>query len=187
MQRDLDRLTARTFDVLVVGGGIYGLTIAYDAAQRGLSVALIERSDFGSGATFNHLRTIHGGIRYLQTLDFRRARESVRERRALARIAARYVQPQAFVLPLTRSIARGRLAMRSGFLLDRLVALDRNADIPASHEIPAGDVLSPAEAERRFPPLAGRPMTGAAVWYDYVTTEAERLTLAWALSAAEHG
>jgi len=63
MSRDLDRLTAQTFDVLVVGGGIYGLTIAYDAAQRGLSVALIERHDFGSGASFNHLRTIHGGLR----------------------------------------------------------------------------------------------------------------------------
>ena len=70
----------RTFDVLVVGGGIYGLTIAYDAAQRGLSVALVERDDFGSGASFNHLRTIHGGLRYLQTLDLGRARESIRER-----------------------------------------------------------------------------------------------------------
>ena len=58
MARDLDSLTARTFDVLVVGGGIYGLTIAYDAAQRGRSVALIDRDDFGSGSSFNHLRTI---------------------------------------------------------------------------------------------------------------------------------
>ena len=56
MTRDPGRLTARTFDVLVVGGGIYGLTIAYDAAQRGLSVALVERNDFGSGASFNHLQ-----------------------------------------------------------------------------------------------------------------------------------
>jgi glycerol-3-phosphate dehydrogenase len=187
MKRDPNQLTARTFDLLVIGGGIYGLTIACDAAQRGLSVALIERNDFGSGATFNHLRTIHGGLRYLQTLDVRRARESVRERRVLARIAPRYVQRLPFVLPLTRSVARGRLALRAGFLLDRLLAADRNADIPASHQIPAGHVVSPAEAERCFPPLAGRTMTGAAVWYDYVTTEAERLTLAWALSAAEHG
>src|ERR1700755_563787 len=100
MVRDLDRLTAQTFDVLVVGGGIYGLTIAYDAAQRGLSVALVERDDFGSGASFNHLRTIHGGLRYLQTLDFARARESVRERRTLARIAPRLVRAVPFVLPL---------------------------------------------------------------------------------------
>jgi glycerol-3-phosphate dehydrogenase len=72
MQRDVDALTGRTFDVLVVGGGVYGLTIAYDAAQRGLSVALAERADFGSGASFNHLRTIHGGLRFLQTLDMAR-------------------------------------------------------------------------------------------------------------------
>ena len=93
MHRDVDLLTERTFDVLVVGGGVYGLTIAYDAAQRGLAVALIEADDFGSGASFNHLRTIHGGLRYLQTFDISRARESVRERRTLARIAPHAVQP----------------------------------------------------------------------------------------------
>src|SRR6478735_10273551 len=100
MIRDSGRLTARTFDVLVVGGGIYGLTIAYDCAQRGLSVALIDRGDFGSGASFNHLRTLHGGLRYLQSLDIGRARESVRERRTLARIAAHALAPLPFALPL---------------------------------------------------------------------------------------
>src|SRR5712675_2250395 len=114
MIRDLDALTSRTFDVLVVGGGIYGLTIAYDAAQRGLSVALIEREDFGSGTSFNHLRTIHGGLRYLQTLDVGRARESIRERRALAIIAPDFVRPLRFVLPLVSSLTRGELAMRAG-------------------------------------------------------------------------
>src|SRR2546425_7158372 len=113
MIRDLDLLTASTsdvFDILVVGGGIYGLTIAYDAAQRGLDVALIERDDFGSGASFNHSRTIHGGLRYLQTLDLARARESLRERRTLARIAPQAVRPLRFVLPLARSMTRGKIA-----------------------------------------------------------------------------
>src|SRR5204863_2001831 len=112
MTRDLEALTDRTFDVLVVGGGIYGLAIAYDAAQRGLAVALVEREDFGSGASFNHLRTIHGGLRYLQTLDISRARESVRERRAMAMIAPHAVRPQLFVLPLSRSLTKGKTAMR---------------------------------------------------------------------------
>src|ERR671937_2353135 len=106
MIRDLDRLSSDTFDLLVVGGGIYGLAIAYDAAQRGVSTALIERDDFGSGASFNHLRTIHGGLRYLQSLDIARARESVRERRTIARIAPHAVRPLPFALPVYRSIAR---------------------------------------------------------------------------------
>src|SRR5438270_12219779 len=102
MIRDLDALTSRTFDVLVVGGGIYGLAIAYDASQRGLSVALVERDDFGSGASFNHLRTIHGGLRHLQSLDLRRSRESMRERRTIAGIAPHLVQPPAFAVALYR-------------------------------------------------------------------------------------
>src|SRR6187549_436090 len=108
MIRDLSRFSSQTFDVLVVGGGVYGLTIACDAAQRGLSVALIDRQDFGSGSSVNHLRTIHGGLRYLQSLDVRRARESIRERRTLARIAPHAVRPLPFVLPLYRSVMKGR-------------------------------------------------------------------------------
>src|SRR5947208_3733848 len=130
MIRDLDRLTSRAFDVLVIGGGIYGLAIAYDAAQRGLAVALIERDDIGGGASFNHLRTLHGGLRYLQTLDIRRARESMRERATLARISPQSVRPLPFVLPLYRSFSAGATAMRAGFLLDRLVAFDRNRGVP---------------------------------------------------------
>src|SRR5262245_25247552 len=149
MIRDLDRLSSRTFDLLVVGGGIYGLMTAYDGATRGLSVALVERDDFGSGASFNHLRTIHGGLRYLQTLDFGRARESVRERRAFARIAPLAIRPLAFALPLFRSLPRGKLAMRVGLLLDRAVASDRNENVPPTHRLPPGEVLSRHEAISR--------------------------------------
>src|SRR5258705_8917527 len=113
MIRDVDRLTEKTFDVLVVGGGIYGLTIACDAAQRGLSVGLIERDDFGSGTSFNHLRTIHGGLRYLQTLDIRRARESVRERRAPPRIAPPPGPAPPLAPPGDPSPTKGKLAMPS--------------------------------------------------------------------------
>src|SRR5580693_5414295 len=187
MIRDLDRLAARTFDVLVVGGGIYGLTIAYDAAQRGLAVALIERDDFGSGASFNHLRTIHGGLRYLQTLDVRRARESMRERRTIARIAPHAVRPLAFVLPLARSLTRGPIAMRLGFALDRLVAFDRNRGVQPDRRLPGGHVLSRAAAIERFPTLRRQAFAGAAVWYDLVLTEADRLTFSFAIAAGEQG
>jgi glycerol-3-phosphate dehydrogenase len=187
MTRDPGRLTARTFDVLVVGGGIYGLTIAYDCAQRGLSVALIDRGDFGSGASFNHLRTIHGGLRYLQSFDIGRARESLRERRTFARIAPDALRLQPFVLPLSRSLTRGTIAMRAGFTLDRTVAFDRNVGVPAALRVPAGTVLSRSEAIRRFPNLATPTLTGVAMWHDYVTTESDRLTFSFGLAGAAHG
>ncbi|HZT76659.1 MAG TPA: glycerol-3-phosphate dehydrogenase/oxidase [Vicinamibacterales bacterium] len=187
MTRDVDRLTARTYDVLIVGGGIYGLAIAYDAAQRGLSVALIERDDFGSGSSFNHHRTIHGGLRYLQHLDVRRARESVRERRTIAHIAPQTVTPMAFAVPLYRSLTRGKLAMRAGFLLDRVVAFNRNGGVPATHRLPAGRVVSRARAIQDFPGLKRHGLTGAAVFSDYVTLEPDRLTFGFARAAHEHG
>jgi glycerol-3-phosphate dehydrogenase len=187
MIRDLDALTGRTFDVVVVGGGIYGLTIAYDAAQRGLSVALVERDDFGSGASFNHLRTIHGGLRYLQSLDIRRARESTHERRTTARIAPHAVRPLSFALPLYRSLMRGKMAMRAGFVLDRVLAAGRNRGVPPSHRLPGGRVFSRSRAAQTFPGLRRQGLTGAAVFYDYVTTEPDRFTFSFALAAAEHG
>jgi len=187
MTRDLDRLTGRTFDILVIGGGVYGLIVASDAAQRGLSVALVEREDFGSGTSFNHLRTIHGGLRYLQSFDIGRARESIRERRTLARIAPHTVKPLPFALPLYRSALRGKTVMRVGLLLDRIVSAGRNAGVPETHRLPGGRVYGRSTAVQRFPGLKRQGLTGAAVWYDYVTTEPDRLTFSWALAAQGNG
>lgn len=187
MIRDLDRLAGRTFDLLVVGGGVYGLTIAYDAAQRGLSVALVERNDFGSGTSFNHLRTIHGGLRYLQKLDLRRARESMKERRTLARIAPHAVHLLPVVIPVHRSLWTGKTAMRAGFMVDRLVGFDRNKGVPSALRVPAGHIVSKGEAAIRYPGLRRRGATGAAVWHDYVTLESDRLTFSFAIAAVEHG
>lgn len=185
MTRDVARLSAVTYDLLVIGGGIYGLIIAADAAMRGLTVALVERDDFGSGNSFNHLRTIHGGLRYLQRLDLARARESIAERRTLARIAPQFVRPLPFVLPLT-TVTRGPWVMRAGLLVDAIVARHRNAGLPESHHLPAGRVLDASDLRSQFPEVRdGRHP--AAVWFDYVITEADRLTLAWGLVAAEHG
>src|SRR5262249_9875335 len=163
MIRDIDRLTGRTFDLLVVGGGIYGLTIAYDGAQRGLAVALIEREDFGSGNSFNHLRTIHGGVRYFQTFDIPRARASIAEPAALARMAPYAVRPLPFVVPLYRSLKAGKTAMRAGFALDRMVGFGRNRGVPSALRVPVGRIVSRGDAALRYPGLRRQGLTGAAV------------------------
>ena len=81
MKRDLASMSNRHFDVVVIGGGIYGACVAWDAALRGLSVALVDKGDFGAATSANSQKIIHGGLRYLQHGDLRRMRESARERR----------------------------------------------------------------------------------------------------------
>src|SRR5215468_8863444 len=99
MRRDFAGLSADPHELIVVGGGIYGACAAWEAAQRGLKVALIEAADFGHATSSNSLRILHGGLRHLQRLDFGRMRESVRERREWLRLAPHLARPLRFVLP----------------------------------------------------------------------------------------
>jgi glycerol-3-phosphate dehydrogenase len=184
--RDLPRLAEREFDVLVVGGGIYGLTTAYDAAQRGLAVAVIDRGDFGGATSFNHLKTIHGGLRYLQSADFARMRAAVRERRTFARIAPRLVAPVAFVMPTGASLTRNQFAMRAAVMVDALLAGDRNTGVDDGRRLPAGRVIAGRECRRLFDGAIDL-VSSAVLWYDYVTVNGERLTLSFAKAAATHG
>ena len=187
MHRDLTRLASTPFDLLVVGGGIHGLAAAYDAAQRGLSVALVERHDFGSGASFNHLKTVHGGLRYLQTADLKRMRESIVERRTLARIAPHLLTPLPFLMPTYRKFTRSRLAMQVAFLADGWIGRDRNAGVVARLHIPAGRLVSRSECLRLFGDVRQTGLTGGALWYDYQMRNTDRLTLAFAMAADRAG
>ena len=83
MKRDVDGLATNALDLLIIGGGAYGVCAAWEAAQRGLTVALIERGDFGEATSSNSLHTMHGGLRYLQHLDLRRMRDSIPSRRSV--------------------------------------------------------------------------------------------------------
>jgi glycerol-3-phosphate dehydrogenase len=185
--RDLDRLASSTYDVLVVGGGIYGLACAYEAASRGLEVALVEAGDFGGGISFNHQKTIHGGLRSLQTGRLDRAREAVRERRALARIAPWFLRPLPFLVGTYRSALRGRTALRAGFKVDTWIARDRNRDVEPELHLPAPRLISKAATLRLFPGINPRGLTGGAQWYDYQAVESERLTFAFAAAADRAG
>jgi glycerol-3-phosphate dehydrogenase len=185
--RDLTRLAATTYDVLVIGGGIHGLTIAYEAASRGLRTALVEARDFGSGASFNHQKTVHGGLRSLQSASLRRARESILERRAMARIAPWFLRPLPFLVGTYRSATRGRLAFAAAFRLDRWLGRDRNAGVEPELHLPAARLVSKAATLRLFPGIKQDKLTGAAQWYDYQMVEADRLTLAFANAADRFG
>ncbi len=78
--RDLDRMRSEAFDIVVIGGGVTGTGIALDAALRGLKVALVEQRDYASGTSSRSSKLFHGGLRYLEQLDFGLVREALRER-----------------------------------------------------------------------------------------------------------
>jgi glycerol-3-phosphate dehydrogenase len=185
--RDLDTLAATTFDLLVIGGGIHGLTVAYDAASRGLRTALIEAGDFGGAASFNHQKTVHGGLRSLQYGWLRYARHSVQERRALARIAPWLLRPLPFLVGTYRSVTRGRLALRAAFRIDQWLGRDRNTGVEPELHLPAPRLLSKTAALRFFPGIRQDGLTGAAQWYDYQMVESDRLTFAFAAAADRAG
>jgi glycerol-3-phosphate dehydrogenase len=185
--RDPSRLESDHFDVLVVGGGIHGLATAYEAASRGLRTALIDAADFGSGISFNHQKTVHGGLRSLQSLRLDRAREGIRERRALARIAPWFLRPMPFIMGTYRSMTRGRAALRAAFALDGLLGRDRNEGVERELHLPPPKLLSRALTMKLFAGIKPHGLTGGAQWHDYQMVENDRLTLAFAAAADRAG
>jgi len=188
MQRDLRQLADTRFDVLVVGAGFYGVTTAWDAAQRGLSVAIIDKDDFGAATSFNNLKTLHGGLRSLAALNFKQMRLFIRERRALARIVPHLLRPLPYVVATRRTPTRSSLAWRTLLAINDAVARDRNLGLadPGTH-LPDSTIVSRDEALRLNPVVAPEGVTGGAVWYDYQMLSTDRVTLSFLLSAIDAG
>ena len=187
MQRDLGRLTGREHDLLVVGGGIYGAAAAWDGAQRGLAVALVEAGDFGSGTSWNSLKTIHGGLRHLQRADLSSLREGRRERAAFLRIAPELVRPLPFLLPLYGHGLRGREAMAAALLAADVLGAGGGDGLPPSHRIPRSRIVSRQEVRERAPGIDPAHLTGGASWTDAQVESSERLLMGFLHAAAEAG
>jgi len=172
-------LGGRTVDLLVIGGGIVGAGIARDAALRGLSVALVEQHDLGSGTSSRPTRLIHGGLRYLELFDFGLVRSDMRERETLLRIAPHLVFPLAFLMPLYRRGPFYRLKLRVGMLLYDLLSLDKS--------LPKRKRLGRSETLAAEPNLDPDGLGGAWRFYDAQVPFVERLVVENAADAAAHG
>jgi glycerol-3-phosphate dehydrogenase len=186
--RDVRRLADETFDLLVVGAGIYGALAAWDATQRGLRVALIDRGDFGGATSFNSLKTLHGGLRSLQNLSLPQMRLFIRERRAMARMVPHLIRPLPFCVPTYGQLTRSVVALRAALTVTDAVGADRNAGLDdESLHVPGGQVVSRDECLRLNPLIAPAGVTGGAVWVDYQMRQTERVTLAAVQSAVAGG
>jgi glycerol-3-phosphate dehydrogenase len=172
-------LTAGRFDAAIIGGGIIGAGVARDLAMRGLSVALVEKGDFGGGTTAGSTRLIHGGLRYLEMLDFGLVRMDLRERETLLRIAPHRVKPLEFRIPFAGHGWWFRQKLRAGLALYDLLSYDKS--------LPNHRWLGAKEASAEEPGLDGSKLDAAAAYYDAQVNLPERLCLENILDAEKHG
>lgn len=180
-------LATQSFQVVVVGAGIHGAAAAWMAARLGLRTALVEMGDFGAATSASSLKVLHGGLRYLQHANFSRMRESIRARRRFLQLAPHLCRPQAFLMPTRGHGVRGRPALAVALTLNDWIAHDRNDGVPAARTLPRGRLLGLAEARTVLAGVADQDFTGAAVWYDGLAENTERLTLSFVLSAEQAG
>ena len=151
-------------------------------------MALIERGDFSHATSANHFKVVHGGIRYLQHGDVRRARESSRERSALLRIAPHLASPLPIVIPSYGGGLRGKTILRLGFSTFDLLTFDRNRGLKGvDQRIPRSWTLSREEILAEFPSLPKRALSGGAVFYDGQVYSPPRLAVSFLRSAVETG
>ena len=174
----LDELRHRSFDLLVIGGGITGAGIALDLSLRGLQVLLIERDDWAAGTSGASSRLVHGGLRYLEHLQFGSVRHSCRERALLLKNAAGLVWPERFVFPSTRGSRVGPWRLRFGLWLYSALAFPRSLGWP--------ERIGSAQLLELIPGLAAQSLRSAGAYLDGATNDS-RLTLAVVLSAARAG
>lgn len=177
-RQEMWRKLGTDVDVLIIGGGINGAGIARDAARRGLSVALVEMKDIAYGTSSRSSKLVHGGLRYLEQLEFSLVFESVSERRILADIAPHLVNPLGFMFPVYGSSRRGMREVSVGMWLYEGLSLFRS---PKRHR-----KLKPSEVKKELPALRQENLKGASLFYDCSTDDA-RLTLESAMDAIKHG
>ena len=185
MLRDLAGMARAPLDILIIGGGITGAAIAWDASLRGLRVGLLEKQDFAGATTAASSRLIHGGLRYLRNFEFGLVRESLRERRIWQRIAPHMVTPLKFYLPAASW--RQGMMLRAGLTLYDLLSLDRNRGMSADKILPGHHALTPAMAREAEPLLEGAARYGALSYYDCQMQNPERLAFAFLTGAAAKG
>jgi glycerol-3-phosphate dehydrogenase len=185
----LEALTGERFDVAVIGGGITGAGVALDAATRGYSVALLERSDYASGTSSRSSKLVHGGLRYLRTFDIGLVREALLERQLMVKLAPHLVTPMKLVVAafegarpdrlfgiglnmydvMATPSLRGRRSARRAVVVN---GQDGEVDwSPSRHRL-----IGPEEVVSLLPALASRRPTGGYLFYDCQTDDA-RLVL----------
>lgn len=175
------------FDLIIIGGGIQGAMLSLEATMIGLKPLLIEKNDFGGETSFNSLRLIHGGFRYLQSMDYSRLMSSAAERRWFLLNFPDLVQPLPCLVPLYGKGLRRTSTLRIALHLYNLLTLNRNNGLSNNRQIPKGKVISATETATAFPMVNTNGLQGGAIWYDGFIENTQRLIIEVLRMAANKG
>jgi len=184
VKRDFSLLPGRQFDLLVCGGGVYGAWVAYDAALRGLRVAVMDQGDWAGATSSASSKLIHGGLRYLETYDFKLVRKALAERRLLLEVAPHRVWPLRFGVPVYADSRIGRIRLKAGLILyDSLARLSGagRTGKEMTHQHFGGKAFA-----KHFPYLKSAGLEGGFTYGDAQTDDA-RLVLELVAGAMEAG
>jgi glycerol-3-phosphate dehydrogenase len=187
LERFTEHYDGREFDLLVIGGGITGATVAYEAALRGLSVALVEKNDYASATSSATSKMIHGGLRYLSKFEFGLVRESLRERRILSSIAPNFIHPMPFIFSMYEKDNMSPKAMKIGMMLYELLSYDKNKLPDKYKKMPHYETLTPEKVCELIPVAPIQGLLGGQLYYDCSSHSPERFTLAFIKSAVKFG
>lgn len=187
MKRNLAQMAETSYDLVIIGGGITGACIAWDAALRGLKTALFEKNDFSAATSSAPSKLVHGGLRYLKNLEFGLVRESLRERRYLEQIAPHQVDPLAFLLPVYKRGPNSAPILLAGMTLYELLSYDKRWLDDPDKQLPSFSPLSRKETLRRVPQLKSEELVNGLVYYDCLMHSPERLSLDFLKTASEAG
>jgi glycerol-3-phosphate dehydrogenase len=188
MQRFIENHTNEHFDVIVIGGGISGASVAYEAATRGLKVALMEKNDFSWATSAATSKMIHGGLRYLVNGEIMLVRESLRERRVLENIAPNFVYPWPMMMTHYKTpLKNNKWIVKIGMLVYDALSYDKNSTWDACKKIPSHRTISKKEVMQNEPHVRSKGLTGASIFCDCISIFPERLTLAFIKSAVAYG
>ena len=187
MKRFIEDYQDETFDLIIIGGGITGAAVAYDASCRGLKVAVVEKSDFGGATSSATSKLIHGGLRYLNNFEFGLVRESLRERLILSNIAPNFVYPLPFMIPTYTSFKSNKFLLLAGMILYDILSYDKKFTWDKSKKLPSFKPISLKKTKETEPNVKTKGLTGSTVYYDCQSIFPERLTLAFIKSAVAKG
>lgn len=187
IKRDISKAKNENYDLIIIGGGFYGVMLAYESSCRGLKTLLLEKGDFGSATSFNSLRIVHGGLRYLQSLDLHRFKESVGERKWFLKNFPNLTKPIACLMPLYNKGLQRNSIMWAALNINDLLSISRNKSVDQQNSLLNGKIVSTKKVKELFPKVDTNELKGGAIWNDGAMDDSQLVIMEILKAAAVNG